>query len=388
MSTIYQCKPIARAELIEALKPFPEYVVSDLQLNVILPNKCIVSGVDDVITVYTKACDKQGRGRSPYKQTDIPPEGTEVFPDKKTFLKALITHIKDERFNHFNLSVPEKVKNTLLAFSLAIREGLISDFRESANCADISSLMGRDAYSYTSLHDGGYMITDLYLHSLQDSTFHFTKTQTEWGSKEVNKMVESFKVHYDIPEEVDIDYDSPEFEEWESDWENDFHCQLTVKVTVPSDSTDEVEVVIIITYGYEIDEVLVEKLIPLSELANTDDLTMYSMEDHVRLLKIEIEEYEEPIVYFNMASDGEVAIPEEEYSSIKACLESVNYSLGCGFYPFQFIKRGNTIVHPPQALGKTVEQVSEFFKLIHEPNHEEDIEEDSAYYLHQLSLIK
>jgi len=73
-----QCKTITREELVEVLKPYPEYEVSQHQLNVVYPNKYIVTGVDDRITVYTK---KDDRPTPIYEQTDTPPEATEVYPE-------------------------------------------------------------------------------------------------------------------------------------------------------------------------------------------------------------------------------------------------------------------------------------------------------------------
>src|SRR5574343_1855036 len=108
-----QCKTITRKAIVEAVSPFPEYEVSQLHLNIILPNYYRVSGIGDCIDVFTVASPeredpttrefycrnyndlqkregtenanafyKYGRGKSPYKQTDIPPEGTEVFEDE------------------------------------------------------------------------------------------------------------------------------------------------------------------------------------------------------------------------------------------------------------------------------------------------------------------
>ena len=383
MKNNVQCKTITREVLVAALKPFHEYEVSRLQLNAILPDCYTVTGVDDKIVIYTK---KGERPTFIYEQTDTPPKDTEIFTDEQAFLKALIDHIENERFNHFDLTVPVSTRDTLLDFALALKDDFIGEFTESANCKSISSVMGRDYDDYIPPHDGGYEITEQYLHSLQDSSFHFTKNQTAWGSREADEIAAKYRSEHEIPEDHDIDYDSSEWQEWEDAWCEDFRCQLTVKVTVLSDNATEICVEVFVTYGYGIDEVLVDKLIPLAELTNTTDSTEYSMDDHVRLLKIEVDEYEKPIVYFNMAFDGEVALVEDEYPSVQACLESVNYSQGTGFYPFQFIKMGDTIVHPPMALGKTVKQVSELFKELSEGYHEEE-HMSADYFLNRIEVL-
>jgi hypothetical protein len=270
-----QCKTITREELVEVLKPYPEYEVSQHQLNVVYPNKYIITGVDDRITVYTK---KDAHPTPIYEQIDTPPEGTEVYPDTLTFLKALIEHVEYTRFNHFDYRVPISTMTTLLEFALAIKDDFLSEFNGSCNSANLFSVMGRPYSGYMPLQDGGYEITEQYFHSLQDPSFHLTKKQTAWGSREADKIIEGYQEEYQIPEDIGIDYDSPEFQDWESAWCEDFQCQLTVKVFVLSDTTPEIGLEVFITYGNDVEEILIDRLISPSEL-NTS---------YIEQLKIEI----------------------------------------------------------------------------------------------------
>jgi hypothetical protein len=280
MKNLTQCKTITRDELVTALKPYPEYGVSQLQLNTVLPDYYIITGVDDRLVIYTK---KGERPTFSYEQTDTPPEGTEEFEDKYTFLTYLIYHIENKRFNHFNHRTEKTTMDIVLSFALAIKDDFISEFRESALCQSISSLMGRAYDGYIPLQDGGYGITEHHTYSLGDSSYHFTKNQTDWGSREADRIAAEYRIEHEIPEDHGIDFDCSEFQEWEEAWCEDFRCQLIVNVTVPSDSTTEVDIEVLVTYGSDCEETLVDKRVHLGELTEEGIATC------IKQLKTEVE---------------------------------------------------------------------------------------------------
>ena len=88
-----------------------------------------------------------------------------------------------------------------------------------------------------------------------------------------------------------------------------------------------------------------------------------------------------------MGFEGEFNINEpNQWETLEDALDFIE-DMGSRWcmYPFIFIVKGEVIVHPAEARGKTVKQVSKLFAEISEGDCEEEY--DSLDYLHQLNKV-
>ena len=127
---------------------------------------------------------------------------------------------------HFNSVVSIELQNKVEAFALASFEDFISDFKESNSCSQIEPLFGIAQSGWIPMQLGGFTITEFY-HNDMDSSYHFTKEQTDFNQAFYDDMVEHYKVDNDLEE---IDYDDNDFQNWEAELFDSSMLRLVVYV--------------------------------------------------------------------------------------------------------------------------------------------------------------
>ena len=102
---------------------------------------------------------------------------------------------KQDDTGHFNDRVPQELRQRMLSAANAIKDDFIGEQRESYGSQDISAIYGYHISGFIPFQLGGYEISELYRSDV-DSSYHFTKAQTDAMNKAQESCYASFAWDY------------------------------------------------------------------------------------------------------------------------------------------------------------------------------------------------
>jgi len=159
--------------------------------------------------------------------------------------------------SHFAPSVSQALRGKMFEVAEAIKEDFISDCgREAHGCNRIEPIYGKSYDGFIPFQDGGYEISEFYRNDI-DSSYHFTKAQSESMERSKKDMYESFyhdhikgndKRAADVKLDKDFSYsDLPEklqsvFSDYENEWFESalLRCELWVSDGYHDDKADTI----------------------------------------------------------------------------------------------------------------------------------------------------
>jgi len=112
---------------------------------------------------------------------------------------------------HFNTAVSVELQERLESFSAEALDNFISDFKESNGCSQVEELFGVAQSGWIPMQMGGFTISEFY-HNDIDSSYHFSKKQTEFNEKYYTAQIADYAKEHGLDE---IDYDDTDFQDWE-----------------------------------------------------------------------------------------------------------------------------------------------------------------------------
>lgn len=185
---------------------------------------------------------------------------------------------------HFADSVPQAVRDKLLMLATAVKDGFIGEQGEAYGSTTLDAIYGQAYSGYIPLQLGGYEVSELYRNDT-DSSYHFTKEQTDFNNKQSEDCYEAFARDNGLENDFTIDCMSPEMQDAFYDYENEWFEPALLRFELCLKDLNTVEIQLGINYSdapyyrTQYDETIFATTLAIEELLKI------TSEDFIKLLE-------------------------------------------------------------------------------------------------------